>query len=210
VPQVSILRPGKARTPTHLRHPPPRLFRFLPQNSIGLRASLRPRPNLRLLLLGCVELRPKSAQSKHAYLCNKSAASPVQSVRHVTGPYPPSVPPPPPIFIFSTANLQRISPLCAPPSEGAHGFSHGAVADPCPLIHCFAVYPALKNNNDLRMNLRPLPVNCWDWTKAIALPRVPETRPVVPQSAGANLGSWARCPRPQSPHVPNYWNNLFA
>ena len=67
-----------------------------------------------------------------------------------------------------------------------------------------------KNNNGLRTNLRPLPVNCWDWTKAIALPRVPETRPVIPQSAGANLGSWARCPRPQSPHVTNYWNNLFA
>src|SRR5579872_4440685 len=46
------------------------------------------------------------------------------------------------------------------------------------------------------------PVNCWDWTKAIALPRVPETRPVVPISAGAILGSGARCPRPQSPHVP--------
>jgi hypothetical protein len=24
----------------------------------------------------------------------------------------------------------------------------------------------------------PLPVICWDWTKAIALPRVPVTRPV--------------------------------
>jgi hypothetical protein len=29
------------------------------------------------------------------------------------------------------------------------------------------------NNNGLSTTLRPLPVICWDWTKAIALPRSP-------------------------------------
>ena len=30
-----------------------------------------------------------------------------------------------------------------------------------------------KHNSGLSTLLRPLPVDCWDWTKAIALPRVP-------------------------------------
>jgi hypothetical protein len=38
------LRPGKARTQTHRRHPPPRFFGSCSKNSNGLRASLMPRP----------------------------------------------------------------------------------------------------------------------------------------------------------------------
>ncbi len=34
----------------------------------------------------------------------------------------------------------------------------------------------------------PLPVICWDWTKAIALPRVPVTRPVVSRPPGQIWG----------------------
>jgi len=33
-----------------------------------------------------------------------------------------------------------------------------------------------ERNNGLSALLRPLPVNCWDWTKAIALPRVPKVQ----------------------------------
>jgi hypothetical protein len=31
-----------------------------------------------------------------------------------------------------------------------------------------------KRNNGPGTCPEPLPVNCWDWTKAIALPRVPD------------------------------------
>jgi hypothetical protein len=36
--------------------------------------------------------------------------------------------------------------------------------------------PAAKSNSGLSVVPRPLPVDCWDWTKAIALPRVPVAR----------------------------------
>ena len=63
----------------------------------------------------------------------------------------------------------------------------------------------------------PLPVNCWDWTKAIALPRLaskinalwPLARRLIFLRWGLP-GSGARCPRPQSPHVRNYSNNHSA
>src|ERR1035438_3516674 len=51
-------------------------------------------------------------------------------------------------------------------------------------------------------------VDCWDWTKAIALPRVPE-----PCRKNLRLDlpeSWARCPRPQSPHVSYISKNLCS
>jgi len=38
------------------------------------------------------------------------------------------------------------------------------------------------------MLLRPLPVDCWDWTKAIALPRVPVTQRIDSSAAGAFRG----------------------
>ena len=61
-----------------------------------------PRPKLPLLLSVCVELRPKSAQSKHATLCHNSAPSPLQSVRDAPGLYPRrgTPPPPPDIYFF--------------------------------------------------------------------------------------------------------------
>lgn len=66
----------------------------------------------------CVELRPKSAQSKHATLCNNSAAAPVQSVpvqsvRDVPGPYTQSVPP-------SPSCTYPPPPAPAPPSWSDH------------------------------------------------------------------------------------------
>ena len=36
--------------------------------------------------------------------------------------------------------------------------------------------------------MRPLPVNCWDWTKAIALPRVPMARRNAAAGAYWGLG----------------------
>ena len=69
-----------------------------------------PRPKLPLLLSVCVELRPKSAQSKHATLCHNSAPSSLQSVRDAARFIPRrGTPPYPPIFIFSTDSLRSIS-----------------------------------------------------------------------------------------------------
>ena len=68
-----------------------------------------------------------------------------------------------------------------------------------PLVPSVSCSRSQRNNGPGTLVPRPLPVICWDWTKAIALPRVPEPRrrtlrQVLP-------GSGARCPRPQSPHV---------
>jgi len=41
-------------------------------------------------------------------------------------------------------------------------------------------FAAPEKTNGLSTMLRPLPVNCWDWTKAIALPRVPIARRLMP------------------------------
>ncbi len=62
-----------------------------------------------------------------------------------------------------------------------------------------------KRNNGLRSLLRPLPVICWDWTKAIATAIA--RGPAVEFRRDLLLGRGARCPRPQSPHVRYYCNN---
>jgi hypothetical protein len=38
-----------------------------------------------------------------------------------------------------------------------------------------------------------MPVDCWDWTKAIALPRVPVARRLIPVRWG-NPGVWGAMP----------------
>ena len=64
-----------------------------------------------------------------------------------------------------------------------------------------------KRNSGLETGVpRPLPVICWDWTKAIAL-TARANSPHEVLFAGSYMWSGARCPRPQSPHVGYYWNN---
>jgi hypothetical protein len=72
---------------------------------------------------------------------------------------------------------------------------------------------SLKRNNGLRSELlRPLPVDCWDWTEAFALSRVPEPlrRTRYRVLAGLSWGLGRKGLRPQSPHVPNNWNIHFS
>lgn len=49
---------------------------------------------------------------------------------------------------------------------------------------------------------------CWDWTKAIALPR--EASGPAVDAARGQPWSGARCPRPQSPHVRYCCNNQIS
>jgi len=72
----------------------------------------------------------------------------------------------------------RRSPTVAPISRSAvlslqalSGFAYIYFQVVAPSTTACACRP--KNNNGPSTTLRPLPVNCWDWTKATALPRSP-------------------------------------
>jgi len=49
-----------------------------------------------------------------------------------------------------------------------------------------------QNNSGMSELLMPLPVDCWDWTKAIALPRVPLARRLIPFRWGDSGATIAR------------------